>query len=85
LGISPRVAGDWWSTLTRSCGICSVTTFGSRGIFKSINDPLEETIVDFDPGDAPQYLEGVDYPASKEDLASAAEGHGAPEGLGMIL
>jgi hypothetical protein len=26
-------------------------------------------------------LEGVDYPASKEDLASAAEGNGAPEEL----
>ncbi len=41
----------------------------------------EEAIVDFDPGDATQYLEGVDYPASKEDLTSAAEGNGAPEEL----
>ncbi len=37
--------------------------------------------MDFDPDDARQYLEGVDYPASKEDLASAAEGKGAPEEL----
>ena len=41
----------------------------------------EEAIVDFDPDDTTQYLEGVDYPASKEDLASAAEGNGAPEEL----
>jgi hypothetical protein len=39
----------------------------------------EEAIVDFDPDETTQYLEGVDYPASKEDLASAAEG--APEAL----
>jgi hypothetical protein len=37
--------------------------------------------VDFNPDDARQYLEDVDYPASKEDLASAAEGNGAPEEL----
>ena len=37
--------------------------------------------MDFDPEDTTQYLEGVDYPASKEDLASAAESHGAPEEL----
>jgi hypothetical protein len=41
----------------------------------------EEAIVDFDPDDTAHYLEGVDYPASKEDLASAAEGNGAPEEL----
>jgi len=34
--------------------------------------------VDFNPDDARQYLEDVDYPASKEALASAAEGNGAP-------
>ena len=37
--------------------------------------------MDFNPDEAPQYLEGVDYPASKEDLASAAEGNGAPQEL----
>ena len=37
--------------------------------------------MDFDPDDARQYLEDVDYPASKEDLASAAEGNGAPDEL----
>jgi hypothetical protein len=37
--------------------------------------------VDFNADDARQYLEDVDYPASKEDLASAAEGNGAPEEL----
>ncbi len=37
--------------------------------------------MDFDPNDAPQYLEGVEYPASKGDLISAAEQNGAPEEL----
>ena len=37
--------------------------------------------MDFNPDDARQYLEGVDYPASKEDLASTAEGNGAPDEL----
>ena len=37
--------------------------------------------MDFDPDDARQYLEDVDYPASKEDLASAAEDNGAPDEL----
>ncbi len=34
--------------------------------------------MDFDPNDAPRYLQGVEYPAIKEDLASAAEENGAP-------
>ncbi len=37
--------------------------------------------MDFDPDDVRQYLEGVDYPASKEDLATAAEGNGASDEL----
>ena len=37
--------------------------------------------MDFNPEDAPRYLEGVDYPASKEDLISAAEDNNAPEEL----
>lgn len=37
--------------------------------------------MDFDPNDAPRYLGGVEYPASKGNLASAAEGNGAPEEL----
>ena len=32
----------------------------------------------FDPDDGKRYLEGVDYPASKETILSAAEGNGAP-------
>lgn len=41
--------------------------------------------MDFNPDDAQQYLEGVDYPASKEEILSAAESNGAPESLiGMI-
>jgi uncharacterized protein DUF2795 len=34
--------------------------------------------MDFTPDDAQQYLEGADYPASKEEVAFAAEGNGAP-------
>jgi hypothetical protein len=37
--------------------------------------------MNFNPDDARQYLEGVEYPASKEDLISAAEGNDAPEAL----
>jgi hypothetical protein len=37
--------------------------------------------LDFELNEATQYLEGVDYPASKEDLASAAEDNGAPDEL----
>ena len=37
--------------------------------------------MDFNPDDATQYLEGVEYPASKGDLASAAENNGAPDEL----
>ncbi len=37
--------------------------------------------MDFNPDDAHQYLEGVHYPASKEDLVSAAEDNGAPKEL----
>ncbi len=37
--------------------------------------------MDFNPDEAEQYLEGADYPASKEDVAAAAESDGAPEEL----
>lgn len=37
--------------------------------------------MDLNPDDAKQYLEGAEYPASKEDLASTAEGNGAPDEL----
>jgi hypothetical protein len=37
--------------------------------------------MDFDPNDAPRYLEGVEYPANKGELASAAEQNGAPDEL----
>jgi len=41
--------------------------------------------VDFNPDDVAQYLEGVDYPASKEELISTAEDNGAPESMvGML-
>ena len=35
--------------------------------------------MDFDPDEAQQYLEGVDYPASKDEVTSTAEGNGAPQ------
>jgi hypothetical protein len=34
--------------------------------------------VSFDPDDGKRYVEGVDYPASKEAMLSAAQGNGAP-------
>ena len=37
--------------------------------------------MDFNPDDAQQYLEGVKYPASKDEIISAAEDKGAPESL----
>lgn len=37
--------------------------------------------MDFNPDDVTQYLDGAEYPASKEDLASTAEDNGAPEEL----
>lgn len=37
--------------------------------------------MEFNPEEAPQYLEGVEYPASKGDLISAAEKNDAPEPL----
>jgi hypothetical protein len=42
---------------------------------------LQEATVEINPDDAQQYLEGADYPASKEDVAAAAESDGAPEEL----
>ena len=37
--------------------------------------------MDFNPDEAQQYLEGADYPASKDDVAATAESNGAPEEL----
>jgi hypothetical protein len=37
--------------------------------------------VDYNPDEAQHYLEGADYPASKEDVAATAESNGAPEEL----
>jgi hypothetical protein len=41
----------------------------------------EEVAVDFDPEDAREYLKGVDYPAVKEELATAAESNDTPDEL----
>jgi hypothetical protein len=41
----------------------------------------KEATMNVDPEDARKYLEGVDYPANKQELASTAEGNGAPEDL----
>ncbi len=46
---------------------------------------LQEVAVDFNPDDVSQYLEGVDYPASKEEVVSAAEGNGAPDDMIRVL
>ncbi|MDQ4128441.1 MAG: DUF2795 domain-containing protein [Actinomycetota bacterium] len=37
--------------------------------------------MDFNPDDAKQYIEGAEYPATKEDIISAAESNGAPESV----
>lgn len=37
--------------------------------------------MDFNPIEVQKHLKGVSYPASKEDLASAAESNGAPKEL----
>jgi Protein of unknown function (DUF2795) len=37
--------------------------------------------MDFNPDDAQQYVEGADYPASKDEVASAAESNGASNEL----
>lgn len=41
--------------------------------------------MDFNPDDAQQYLEGVEYPANKEDVIVTAENNGAPESLLEML
>lgn len=33
------------------------------------------------PGDATQYLDGVDWPADKGEVAEKAQSNGAPEGM----
>jgi hypothetical protein len=35
-------------------------------------------MADFNPIEMQKYLKGVDYPASKDDLVSTAQDHGAP-------
>ena len=37
--------------------------------------------MDFDPDDAKQYIENVEYPANKGEIISAAESNGAPESM----
>lgn len=37
--------------------------------------------MDVNPIEVQKYLKGVDYPASRDDLVSAAEGNGAPGDL----
>jgi hypothetical protein len=44
-----------------------------------------EAALDFNPDDAQQYLEGVDYPASKEEVVSVAEQNGAPDAMIRML
>lgn len=35
----------------------------------------------FNPQDLQKYLQGVNWPADKEQVANTAEGNGAPQGL----
>ena len=56
-------------------------SIGGTGHKANPNRLEEGKNVDFNPEDAHQYFEGVDYPASKEDLISAAEANGAPDWL----
>ena len=37
--------------------------------------------MDFDADDAKQYVEGAEYPASKEEIISTAESNGAPDSV----
>ncbi len=37
--------------------------------------------MDFDPDDARQYIESVEYPANKDEIISGAESNGAPESM----
>ena len=37
--------------------------------------------MDFDPDEAKQYIEGVEYLASKDEIISSAESNGAPESV----
>ena len=39
----------------------------------------------FDPNDGKKYVEGVDYPASKEAMLSAEEGNGAPSEMVEVI
>jgi hypothetical protein len=41
--------------------------------------------MDINPDDAQQYLQGVEYPASKEDVVSAAENNGAPDTMMRMI
>lgn len=35
----------------------------------------------FNPGDIQKYLDGINWPAEKDEVANKAEGNGAPEGM----
>ena len=37
--------------------------------------------MDFDPDEAKQFIEGVEYPANKDEIISSAESNGAPESV----
>ena len=68
----------------------SPTTVAMRHVsdsleFSSILDPVNEAAIHFSRNDAPRRTAGGDYPASKKDLASAAERTGAPKELGKRI
>ncbi len=41
--------------------------------------------MDINPDDAQQSLQGVEYPASKEDVVNAAENNGAPDEIMELI
>ena len=41
--------------------------------------------MDFNPDDAQRYLEGIDFPASKEEVVNAGEQNGAPDTMTRML
>ena len=41
--------------------------------------------MDINPDDAQQYLQGVEYPASKEEVVNAAENNGAPDDIMELI
>ena len=57
----------------------------TEGYNGSIDQAQGGVGVGFDPDESQRYLEGVDYPASKETLLSVAQENGAPDELVELI